>query len=178
MSAPARTAPSPAMPTVVDLRSDTLEHRFGDLWNPPGLTNFLGCAQADLDPVAVRSISFPPLATGDLVTGTLFLDDRLFSALGVPLSTTWQPDRVERTAWWDGLSVSTTTVVPVGRTAVLVRLSISNWTGEGRALPVRLASTPSAARWSGTPAAATRSWCRAASPAPTPSTSTASAGRR
>ncbi|MBC7372645.1 MAG: hypothetical protein H7323_01465, partial [Frankiales bacterium] len=78
---------SAAMPTVQDLRSDTLEHRFGDLWNPPGLTNFLGCAQADLDPVAVRSISFPPLATGDLVTGTLFLDDRLFTALGVSLST-------------------------------------------------------------------------------------------
>lgn len=139
MSAPVRAVVGTAPPTVVDLRSDTLEHRFGDLWNPPGLTNFLGCAQADLDPVAVRSISFPPLATGDLATGVLFLDDRLFTALGVPLSTTWQPDRVERTAWWDGLSVSTTTVVPVGRTAVLVRLSISNWTGEGRALPVRLA---------------------------------------
>jgi hypothetical protein len=139
------------LPTVTDLRSDTLEHRFGDLWNPPGLTNFLGCAQADLDPVAVRSISFPPLATGDLVTGTLFLDDRLFTALGVPLSTTWQPDRVERLAWWDGLSVSTTTVVPVGRTAVLVRLSITNWTDEGRVLPVRLALrsavTKHLARW-------------------------------
>lgn len=128
-----------ALPTVTDLRSDTLEHRFGDLWNPPGLTNFLGCAQVDLDPVAVRSISFPPFATGDLVTGTLFLDDRLFTALGVPLSTTWQPDRIERTAWWEGLSVTTTTVVPAGSMAVLVRLSISNWTSEGRALPVRLA---------------------------------------
>lgn len=128
-----------ALPTVSDLRSDALEHRFGDLWNPPGLTNFLGCAQADLDPVAVRSISFPPFATGELVTGTLFLDDRLFAALGVPLTTTWQPDRIERVAWWDGLSVSTTTVMPTGRTAVLVRLSISNWTDEGRVLPVRLA---------------------------------------
>ncbi len=147
----ATTTGTSRLPTVTDLRSDTLEHRFGDLWNPPGLTNFLGCAQVDLDPVAVRSISFPPLATGDLVTGTLFLDDRLFTALGVPLSTTWQPDRVERLAWWDGLSVSTTTVVPVGRTAVLVRLSISNWTDEGRALPVRLALrsavTKRLARW-------------------------------
>lgn len=133
-----QTSPG-ALPTVTDLRSDTLEHRFGDLWNPPGLTNFLGCAQVDLDPVAVRSLSFPPLATGETVTGTLFLDDRLFTALGVPLSTTWQPDRVERTAWWDGLSVSTTTVMPEGRTAILVRLSISNWTTEGRLLPVRLA---------------------------------------
>ena len=129
----------PAIPTVTDLRSDALEHRFGDLWNPPGLTNFRGCAQVDLDPVAVRSVSFPPLANGESVTGTLFLDDRLFTALGVPLTTTWQPDRVERTAWWDGLSVSTTTVVPVDRTAVLVRLSISNWSMEDRVLPVRLA---------------------------------------
>ena len=142
MILPVQTLPTEdvaALPTVTDLRSDTLEHRFGDLWNPPGLTNFLGCAQVDLDPVAVRSISFPPFATGDLVTGTLFLDDRLFTALGVSLSTTWQPDRVERTAWWDGLSITTTTVVPAGRTAVLVRLSISNWGTEGRALPVRLA---------------------------------------
>ena len=127
------------IPTVNDLRSDILEHRFGDIWNPPGLTNFLGCAQADLDPVAVRSISFPPFATGDLVTGRLFLDDRLFTALQVPLSTTWQPDRVERIAWWDGLSVSTTTVLPVGRMAVLVRMSISNWTQQDREVPVRLA---------------------------------------
>lgn len=129
----------PAIPTVTDLRSDALEHRFGDLWNPPGLTNFRGCAQVDLDPVAVRSISFPPLANGESVTGTLFLDDRLFTALGVPLTTTWQPDRVEREAWWDDLSVSTTTVVPVDRTAVLVRLSISNWSSQERVLPVRLA---------------------------------------
>lgn len=127
------------IPTVNDLRSDILEHRFGDLWNPPGLTNFLGCAQTDLDPVAVRSISFPPFATADLVTGRLFLDDRLFSALDVPLSTTWQPDRVERMAWWDGLSVSTTTVLPVDRTAVVVQLSVSNWSQEDRSVPVRLA---------------------------------------
>ena len=127
------------IPTVNDLRSDILEHRFGDLWNPPGLTNFLGCAQTDLDPVAVRSISFPPFATGELVTGRLFLDDRLFTALDVPVSTTWQPDRVERMAWWDGLSVSTTTVLPAGRMAVLVRLSVTNWTDRDRRVPIRLA---------------------------------------
>lgn len=127
------------IPRVNDLRSDILEHRFGDLWNPPGLTNFVGCAQTDLDPVAVRSISFPPFAAGELVTGRLFLDDHLFTALGVPMSTTWQPDRVERMAWWDGLSVSTTTVLPVGRTAVLVRVSISNWAQEDRSVPVRIA---------------------------------------
>ena len=133
------TVQGTSFPRVGELRSDILEHRFGDLWNPPGLTNFLGCAQSDLDPVAVRSISFPPFATSDLVTGRLFLDDRLFSALDVPLSTTWQPDRIERVAWWDGLSVSTTTVLPLGRAAVLVTISISNWTPQDRDVPVRLA---------------------------------------
>ncbi len=127
------------LPTVADLRSDPLEHRFGDLWNPPGLTNGLGCAQVDLDPVAVRSISFPPFATGELVTGLLFLDDRLFSALGVSVTCSWQPDRIEREAFWDGLSVSTTTVMATGEAAVLVQISITNWTDQGRALPVRLA---------------------------------------
>ena len=127
------------LPRSADLRSDPLEHRFGDLWNPPGLTNGFGCAQVDLDPVAVRSISFPPFATGDLVTGLLFLDDRLFSALGVPVTCTWQPDRVEREAFWDGLSVSTTTVVPPGEAAVLVQISVTNWTDQGRLLPIRLA---------------------------------------
>jgi hypothetical protein len=33
-----------APPTVSDFCSDSLVHAFGDLWNPPGLTNFLGCA--------------------------------------------------------------------------------------------------------------------------------------
>ena len=42
-----RTEVSP--PTVQDFCSDTLVHGFGDLWNPPGLTNFLGCAQVDAD---------------------------------------------------------------------------------------------------------------------------------
>jgi len=128
-----------APPTVEDFCSDTLVHSFGDLWNPPGLTNFLGCAQVDLDPVAIRSISFPPYAMGELSTGHLFLDDRLFTALGVPVSITWRPDQVHRSALWDGLLVETRTVVPMGETAVVVRITVTN-TGDGpRTVPVRLA---------------------------------------
>ena len=128
-----------APPKVQDFCSDTLVHRFGDLWNPPGLTNFLGCAQVDLDPVALRSISFPPFAMGELATGQLFLDDRLFSALGVPVACTWRPDQVHRSALWDGLLVETTTVVPVGRTATVVQIRVSNQGAEGRCVPIRLA---------------------------------------
>jgi hypothetical protein len=140
-----------APPVVQDLCSDTLVHSFGDLWNPPGLTNFLGCAQVDLDPVAVRSVSFPPYAMGELATGQLFLDDRLFTALGVAVACTWRPDQVHRSAEWDGLRVETTTVVPVGSTAVLVRLTVTNLRDEGRCVPVRLALragiTKKVARW-------------------------------
>ena len=128
-----------APPTVQDFCSDTLVHRFGDLWNPPGLTNFLGCAQVDLDPVAVRSVSFPPFAMGEVSTGHLFLDDRLFTALGVPVSCTWRPDQVHRSAEWDGLLVETRTVVPMGAMAVVVRISVTNTGSEGRAVPIRLA---------------------------------------
>jgi hypothetical protein len=140
------------LPTVEDFASDPLVHRFGDLWNPPGLTNFLGCAQTDLDPVAVRSISFPPYAMGEVVTGNLFLDDRLFTALGVPVTTTWRPDCVVREAEWDGLQVRTTTVVPFGAMAVVVRLVVTNTGAESRSVPIRLALragiTRQLVRWS------------------------------
>lgn len=140
------------LPTVDDFASDPLVHRFGDLWNPPGLTNFLGCAQVDLDPVALRSISFPPYAMGEAVTGNLFLDDRLFSALGVPVTTTWRPDQVVREAEWDSLQVRTTTVVPFGSMSVVVRLVITNAGAYPRVVPIRLALrsgvTKQQVRWS------------------------------
>lgn len=141
-----------APPTVHEFCSDTLVHGFGDLWNPPGLTNFLGCAQVDLDPVALRSVSFPPYAMGELATGHLFLDDRLFTALGVPVSVTWRPDQVHRSAQWDGLLVQTRTVVPMGSTAVVVKITVTNTGEKRRAVPIRLALrsgiTKKVARWS------------------------------
>jgi hypothetical protein len=144
--------PAVVLPTVDDFASDPLVHRFGDLWNPPGLTNFLGCAQVDLDPVAVRSVSFPPYAMGEVVTGNLFLDDRLFTALGVPVATTWRPDRIVREAQWDGLVVRTATVVPFGRMATLVQLAVTNTGRESRSVPIRLALrsgvTRQLVRWS------------------------------
>ena len=57
----------PNIPTVHDLASDPLVHRFDEMFNPPGLTNFLGAAQVDHDLAAVRSIAFPPLAQGETV---------------------------------------------------------------------------------------------------------------
>src|SRR6266545_7351071 len=50
------------IPTVESMRSVTMPHRFGDLFNPPGLTNQWGCAQAAMDVTGMRSIAFPPFA--------------------------------------------------------------------------------------------------------------------
>jgi hypothetical protein len=124
------------IPTLDDLAGDDLTHRFEDTFNPPGLTNFLGAAQVDHDLVAVRSVNFPPLTSGDTVSGQLFLDGRLFRSLGVPVTVSWRPDRVVRRAQMGELTIETTTVCPPGATAVVVDIGITNHGGDAQ--PVRL----------------------------------------
>ncbi|MHB8513313.1 MAG: glucosidase family protein [Actinomycetota bacterium] len=116
-----------------------MTHRFGDLFNPPGLTNFLGCVQAGIDPVSITSFNFPPLGTGETVSGVLYLNDRLFSSLGVPVTYTWWPDRIVREAEHEQWLIKTTTVLPRARTAALVRIEIQNRGGAERELRMRLA---------------------------------------
>ena len=95
------------IPVVEDLRSSPMTHRFGDLFCPPGLTNFLGCVQSDLDPVAIRSLNFPPFACSDTVTGTLFLNGKIFAAHGKPV-TTKAPSRIRISVIFVSLSASAT----------------------------------------------------------------------
>ena len=59
-------APLPDIPTSDSLQSVVMTHKFGDHFNPPGLTNQWGCAQAAMDVAAVRSIAFPPFAQGEM----------------------------------------------------------------------------------------------------------------
>src|SRR5207245_811681 len=103
---PARLSPA-LIPRGEDVRGDTLWHRFGDLFNPPGLTNFIGCVQADTDLCAFRSLSFPPFSGSDLSTGAIFVDGVFLQATGTPIGYTWYPDRVEREADWKGLKLRT-----------------------------------------------------------------------
>jgi hypothetical protein len=124
------------IPTLADLASDELTHRFEDTFNPPGLTNMLGAAQVDHDLVAVRSVNFPPLTSGDTISGVLFLDGRLFRSLGVAVSVTWRPDRVVRRARVGELELETTTVCPPDETAVVVDIRVTNHGGSER--PLRL----------------------------------------
>ncbi len=143
-------APLPDIPTVDSMRSIVMTHRFGDLFNPPGLTNHWGCAQAAVDVVAVRSIAFPPFAQGEmnvaplgaggeLLTGVLYVDEEYFAATKTPIEFVWQPDRVERKAVYKGLEISSTTIVPSETMAVAVKFTVRNVSGKRRPTEIKLA---------------------------------------
>jgi hypothetical protein len=137
----------PAVPTCESLASTAMTHRFGDLFNPPALTNFLGCAQAALDITAVRSVSFPPFAQGEMsggalggrgdLTGVLFIDGEYFASRRDPITFVWRPDRIEREAMARGLRLSTITIVPHERNAVAFRLRIENTGPERRNVEIK-----------------------------------------
>ncbi len=128
-----------ALPVVADLASDPLVHRFGDLFAPPGLTNFLGVLQADNDLVGVRSITFPPFGSlGDTITARAFIDGRLLASYGAPVTFQWRPDRITRTASVDGLDITTTTAMAVDAMGFVVDIEIANAGSEAREVPVRL----------------------------------------
>lgn len=125
------------IPTVESLRTVTMPHRFGDLFNPPGLTNQWGCAQAAMDVTAVRSIAFPPFAQGEmnvaplgsggeLLTGVLYVDSEYFAATKTAIDFVWQPDRIERRAQYGGLELSSVMIVPFNQMSVAVSLTVEN----------------------------------------------------
>src|SRR5688500_16113231 len=126
------------IPTVEDFRSSPMPHRFGDLFNPPGLTNFLGCVQSDIDPVAIRSLNFPPFACSDTITASLYLNGKLFAATGNAVTTTWLPDRIEREAEHDGLRLRSMTALPFGKMAAIVRLEVQNQSSRTREVTIKL----------------------------------------
>lgn len=161
MGGAARSAVSD-IPTVETMRSVTMPHRFGDLFNPPGLTNQWGCAQAAMDIVAVRSIAFPPFAQGEmnvaplgaggeLLTGVLFVDGEYFASTKELIDFTWQPDCVERRARYRGLELSSVMIVPFKQMSVAVKLTVENKSLKPRPTEIKLAinggSTKSVAPW-------------------------------
>lgn len=150
------------IPTVETMRSVTMPHRFGDLFNPPGLTNQWGCAQAAMDVVAVRSIAFPPFAQGEmnvaplgsggeLLTGVLFVDGQYFASTKEMIDFTWQPDRVERRARYRDLELSSVMIVPFKQMSVAVKLTVENKSQTRRPTEIKLAinggSTKSVTPW-------------------------------
>lgn len=144
------SAQLPDIPTVDSMRSIVMPHKFGDLFNPPGLTNQWGCAQAAMDVAAVRSIAFPPFAQGEmnvaplgaggeLLTGVLYVDGEYFAATKTPIDFVWQPDRIERRSRYNGLELSSVTIVPFKTMSAAVKLTVKNVTNQTRKTEIKLA---------------------------------------
>ncbi|MBO0867550.1 MAG: hypothetical protein J2P15_03210, partial [Micromonosporaceae bacterium] len=157
-------ARSAGVPNCAELASDPLVHRYEDMFNPPGLTNFLGAVQTDHDVVAVRSVNFPPYSHGDTVTGQLFLDGRLVRSYGAPVTVVWRPDRVTRTTTVDGVTVTATTACPPETTGVAVDIRLRNHAGSPRrvrlGLTLAATVTRSAGAWNSSHPPAEPNDCR------------------
>ena len=138
-------------PTVEDLKSDLLIHKQGDLFNLPGITNFIGCVQADFDITGIRSMNFPPFGCSDIITAGLFIDDVYFTATGEKIGYTWYADRIVREAKYKGLELKSVTIIPVGKKACAVRLKITNISGAEKNTEIRFG-------FSGSVTKAVKSW--------------------
>ena len=117
------------IPTVKDLISSPMTHSFGDLFNPPGLTNFVGAVQVSRDITGISSLNFPPFGTADTVTAGLFLNGRYFPSLNCPVTYYWQPDKIIREAEYQGLFLKSETVMLTGKNGVIVQLTVENRSG-------------------------------------------------
>ncbi|RPI71797.1 MAG: hypothetical protein EHM47_09445, partial [Ignavibacteriales bacterium] len=125
------------IPNIEDLKSDILKHKSGDIFNPPGLTNFWGCVQSDIDITGIRSLNFPPFGCSDIITGGLFIDDKYFPATGSYIDFVWYADRIERSAEYKGVFYKSVTVLPMRKKAVLVLLELENRSGEGKEIKIK-----------------------------------------
>ena len=126
------------IPTVDDLKSDVMVHKFGDLFNPPGLTNFWGAVQSDIDVTGIRSINFPPFGCSDTITCGLYVNDKYFPSTGVPVKIVWYADKIVREADYMGVKFKSITILPMKKKSVLVQLHLENRSGSNKEIEVRL----------------------------------------
>jgi len=125
------------IPTVNDLTSSPMKHRFGDLFNPPGLTNFVGTVQVSRDITGISSLNFPPLGNADTITAGLFLNGCYFPSLNCPVTYYWRPDKIIREAEYQDLFLKSETVMLTGQNGVIIRLTLANRSGSARAIRLK-----------------------------------------
>lgn len=153
-SAPKRRAPAPAkesllpgIPTLAQLASDRLVHRFTDYFNQPVVQNEWGCVQLAKSVSAIQSISFPPFSccgapppgVNFTLTCDLFLNGRVLVSYPRPagdVAYTWYPHRVLRETEVDGIKFTTETFAPSKERAVMESILVRNATHERRSFSV------------------------------------------
>jgi hypothetical protein len=99
----------PAVPSLQDLASDRMVHRFRDPFNPPEANNEWGRVKAVKSVSGITSVAFPPFACcgvpempftpGYLTTCELFLNGRILTSHPPPddqISYRWYPHRMIR----------------------------------------------------------------------------------
>ena len=134
----------PGIPTLADLKSDTLVHHLRDLFNPPQVTNELGFLQAYKSVSAVQAITFAPYTccglpdppnARNLITCELFLNGRVLADYPHPageVAYTWYPHQLHRETRVQGLRVSTDTFMVSMKRVVAVRVVVINESNEHR----------------------------------------------
>jgi hypothetical protein len=130
--------PPPIHPSLEDFSSARLEFRNGDLFNPPALTNFLGCLQAAPDITAVQHLTFAPFSLGASWLGALELDGRRLHTTANPIEFEWRPDRIVRRTEHDGYQLESTTVMGVRAQTVTVALRLTNSAASARVAQLAL----------------------------------------
>jgi hypothetical protein len=168
MASPAKAAvPAhslPSIPSLTDLASDRITHRFRDLYSTPATQNEWGYVKASKSVTGLTAASFPPYACcgipdtiwspGYLTTCEIFLDGRLL-AVSTPQSADtsyiWYPHRIVRQATVDELSFTTHTFMPSKQRAVAQSIVVKNLSSRRRAFTLgfdlRAAVTKKADAW-------------------------------
>lgn len=113
-------------PALDAFRSARLSYRNGDLFNPPALTNFLGCLQAAPDILAVQHLTFAPYSCGESWLGALTLNDCRLHTSAAAIEFEWRPDRIRRWTRHEAFQLESTTVMGVRRQTVATTLRLTN----------------------------------------------------
>lgn len=128
----------PDLPRLENFTSATLTARTGELFNPPGLTNFHGCLQAAPDILAVQHVTFAPFSAGESWLGTLALNDCALHTSGLPIEYSWRPDRIERRMRAGDFALESITVMGVREQSVTVVLRVTNMAAAARPAHLRI----------------------------------------
>jgi hypothetical protein len=126
------------LPSLEDFASASLPYRNGDWFNPPALTNFLGCLQAAPDLLAIQHLTFAPYSLGESWLGTLVFNDRKLHTTGETIEFIWRPDRIVRRMHHDGYELETVTVMGVRRQTVHLTLRVTNAAAQNRTARLRV----------------------------------------
>ena len=140
-------APLPEIPSLSDLASDRMVHHLNDYFNPPGLQNEWGHAQAAKSVSGITAITFPPyvccgqpaapFSPGFIPTCEIVINGRLSVADPLPggkVAYQWFPHCVLREAEIDGIRISTRAFLPSRRMAVAQSITLENLSRARRSL--------------------------------------------